>query len=286
MTLNSRLRLALRRKEKKPISHQPSHEPKTSKLHNGGIPAEILDLVYEQLAALEQIYLALTCKYLYIHFVSFLKVKALDHAKLLIPSEERLPFPHKAELEAKPRIQLLRHLENERWKCCVECMKLHQLSAFEPCRQFKKKGLCDKCGILVGPYCMPFAGLVDICPCISITFNERRRFLMNGMYYCSVCPVRGICPEHFKDGGMGELSHNCQVTGHLDAQVTIKTILVPSSAELNPWVLNTYTFEFSNGLPGALSGICPRKQTNKWLKQFFIETGLDYSAWGGERQGQ
>ncbi|CAI7639935.1 unnamed protein product [Penicillium palitans] len=69
MTLKSRLRLALRRKEKKPISHQP----KTSKLQNGEIPAEILDLVYEQLPTLDQIYFALTCKYLYIYFVSFLK---------------------------------------------------------------------------------------------------------------------------------------------------------------------------------------------------------------------
>ena len=107
MTLNSRLRLALRREEKKPTSHQP----KTSKLHNGEIPAEILDLVYEHLPALEQIYFALTCKYLYIHLVSFLKAKDLDHAKHLIPREERLPIRHNAELEAQPRIQLLRQLE-------------------------------------------------------------------------------------------------------------------------------------------------------------------------------
>ncbi|KAF4765447.1 hypothetical protein N7455_004188 [Penicillium solitum] len=97
MTLNSRLRLAVCRKEEKPISHQP----KTSKLHNGEIPAEILDLVYEQLPALEQIYFALTCKYLYIHLVSFLKAKDLDHAKHLIPREERLPIRHNAELDGK-----------------------------------------------------------------------------------------------------------------------------------------------------------------------------------------
>lgn len=108
MTLKSRLRLALRRKEKKPISHQP----KTSKLQNGEIPAEILDLVYEQLPTLDQIYFALTCKYLYIHFVSFFRVKDLDHAKHLIPREERLPIRHNAELEARPQIQLLRQLEN------------------------------------------------------------------------------------------------------------------------------------------------------------------------------
>ncbi|OQD62446.1 hypothetical protein PENPOL_c012G03791 [Penicillium polonicum] len=275
MTLNSRLRLALRRKEKTPISH----EPKTSKLHNGGIPAEILDLVYEQLPALEQIYLALTCKYLYTHFVSFLKVKALDHAKLLIPSEERLPLPHNAELEAKPRIQLLRHLENERWKCCVVCMKLHQLSAFEPPRQFKKEPAGHKCGFHDRD-CMPFAGLVDICPCLSITFNERH-LLANAAMYCS---VGGIFPEDFKPKGMARFSHNCHVTSHLDAQVTIETLLIPETTVKNPSgliVRNIYTFEFSNGLPGALSGICPRKQTNKWLKRFFTETGLDYSAWGG-----
>lgn len=81
--------------------------------------------------------------------------------------------------------------------------------------------------------------------------------------------------------GIERPSYNCQVTSHLDTQVTIETVLLPGSAELNPLVLNNYTFEFSKGLHGALSGICPRKQTNKWLKQFFTETGLDYSAWGG-----
>lgn len=278
MTLNSRLRLAVRRKEKKPISHQP----KTSKLHNGEIPAEILDLVYEKLPALEQIYFALTCKYLYIHFVSFLKAKDLDHAKHLIPREERLPIRHNAELEAQPRIQLLRQLENELWKLCVVCMKLHPHSAFKPSRQSKKENHCYKCGLLHGRDCMPFAGLVDICPCFSVTFNERRLVVNTISSF-----TQDILPEDFKHTPSLGVSHNCQVTSHLDVQVAIKTDILmveciqgdPKSKSLH--VYNTYSFEFSEGLPGALSGICPHKETNKWLRQFFIETGLDYSAWGG-----
>lgn len=40
-------------------------------------------------------------------------------------------------------------------------------------------------------------------------------------------------------------------------------------------VRNTYTFDFPGGLQGGETG------NNKWLKQFFIDAGLDYSAWRG-----
>lgn len=61
----------------------------------------------------------------------------------------------------------------QRWKCCVECMNLHPRSAFKSSRQSKKESHdCYKCGPLHSRDCMPFAGLVDICPCLRMTFNE------------------------------------------------------------------------------------------------------------------
>ncbi|KAJ6140135.1 hypothetical protein N7471_006621 [Penicillium samsonianum] len=281
MTLSSIFRLALHRKEKKPISHQS----KTSKLHNGHIPAEILDLIYEQLPALEQIFFALTCKDLYTHFVSFLKTKDPDHVKLLIPREKRPPIYRNAELEKRPRIQLLRQLENERWKSCVVCMNLHPRSAFEPSKHSNKGSHCYKCRVLHGIDCIPFAGLVDICPCLSIAFNERQ--LVEAMV-SSMEAREPLFPEDFTRNSYAmRISHECKV-GHFYAEVGIVTKLYMEKAikvdgqPTSLHVHNTYTFEFSEEFSGVSGGICPHKETNKWLRQFFIDAGLDYSAWGAK----
>ncbi|KZN88854.1 hypothetical protein EN45_074440 [Penicillium chrysogenum] len=217
MTLYSIFRSA-HRKEKRPVSRVSRlSQPKTSKLPNGQIPAEILDLIYEQLPVLEQLYFALTCKYLYDHFVSFLKTRDPDHAKLLIPSEKRLPIYRNAELGKRPRIQLLRQLENERWKCCV---------------------------------------VFDICPCLSIAFNERQLLLD---ILSSLEDSKTLFPEDFiHDSQWMKLSHYCKVTSHPYAQAAIKTEFYKDDYE-SIRVRNTYTFDFPEGL---------------------AEAGLDYSAWG------
>ncbi|KAJ5852839.1 hypothetical protein N7534_005382 [Penicillium rubens] len=217
MTLYSIFRSA-HRKEKRPVSRVSRlSQPKTSKLPNGQIPAEILDLIYEQLPVLEQLYFALTCKYLYDHFVSFLKARDPDHAKLLIPSEKRLPIYRNAELGKRPRIQLLRQLENERWKCCVVC-------------------------------------LVDICPCLSIAFNERQLLLD---ILSSLEDSKTLFPEDFiHDSQWMKLSHYCKVTSHPYAQAAIKTEFYKDDYE-SIRVRNTYTFDFPEGLAAILhrSGI-------------------------------
>ncbi|CAI7638784.1 unnamed protein product [Penicillium glandicola] len=273
MKLHLGLRSAVHRKEKKPIYHQPQ----TSKLYEQ-IPAEILDIIYEQLPTLEQIYLALTCKSLYIHFVSFLKTKNPDHAKLLIPRENRLPIHCNAELEKHPRIQLLRQLENIWWKCCVVSFKRPGHS--------NKDCHCYKCGVLQGHDCMPYAGLVDICPCLSIAFKERE--LMVAM----IRPIRARVSMFHEDFPYelsaertmhpDKIMHRCKVTSHVYAQVSIETTLYIKQRALGEalHVQNSYTFDFSEGFPGVTGGICPHKQTTKWLKQFFVDAGLDYSAWG------
>lgn len=96
--------------------------------------------------------------------------------------------------------------------------------------------------------------------------------------------AQGILPEDFEhDPSLGVFLHDCEVISYLDAQVAIKTVLMTRSVKGDPkskslYVGNAYDFEFPKGLPGALSGICPHKETKKWLRQFFIETGLNYSV--------
>ncbi|CDM29168.1 unnamed protein product [Penicillium roqueforti FM164] len=70
--------------------------------------------------------------YLYTFFVLFLQAKDPDHAKLLVLREGRRLIYRNIELRKNPRIQLLRQLEDKRWKCCVMCMNLHRSSAFKP----------------------------------------------------------------------------------------------------------------------------------------------------------
>ncbi|KAJ9484080.1 hypothetical protein VN97_g9297, partial [Penicillium thymicola] len=107
-----------------------------------------------------------------------------------------------------------------------------------------------------------------------MTFNERQLVVDT----ISTFAAPSIFPKDFKhDPGMERYQHNCQVTSHSYAQVSIETELSVSSKSNSLYVRNTYTFKFSKGLSDALSGICPHKETNKWLRQFFIETGLNYS---------
>jgi hypothetical protein len=124
--------------------------------------------------------------------------------------------------------------------------------------------------------CLPCAGLVDICPCLSIAFSERQLLLD---ILCGSEDSRTLFPEDFIRDSWTKLSHYCKVTSHPYAQVAITTELYKDD-HASIQVRNTYTFDFTEGLASVLSGICPHKETNRWIKQFFIEAGLDYSAWG------
>lgn len=131
---------------------------------------------------------------------------------------------------------------------------------------------------------MPYAGLADICPCLRIAFKDREP--LSATISCNdherLCRLGFLYPSY-----AFSVWHRCEVTSHPYAKVAIETRLykestrgLSSSESRSLHVRNTYTFDFSKGLSGVKSGICPHERINKWLRQFFIEAGLDYSAWG------
>lgn len=66
--------------------------------------------------------------------------------------------------------QLLRHLENPRWRCCSTCLKLHPASEF-PAEDLARTAETRTC--VFGP----LAGLVNLCPCINLTFRDKRKLV-------------------------------------------------------------------------------------------------------------
>lgn len=281
-----RLRSVLHIKQADP-DQAVSQSSKASKLGSGQIPAEILEIIKKELPVIDQICLALTCKSLYAGVISSLKTKDETPLKLLFPTRKRIPLCRNIKLNQDPRIQLLRRLENPRWGYCVECMRLHPRSAWVQPRRSRKEHYCCSCGILHQQRCMPFAGMVDICPCLSITFNERQLLM------ASIANASNDSRNQFFDGRFFEeifydskLFHRCKIS-HPQAKVAIDTHLLVSSPRFR-WtdkktlrVLNCYTFTFSQDVPVAQSLGCPHKDPNKWLKEYFISAGSDYSAWHG-----
>ena len=67
------------------------------------------------------------------------------------------------------RMTLLMQLEDRRWLCCGKCRKLH------PWKEWDWHNVCTE-----GPLtrsCMPGAGIVDLCPCISLTIRDKSHII-------------------------------------------------------------------------------------------------------------
>lgn len=123
-------------------------------------PTEILDIVVSHLPLPSKVCLALGCKGLYQLYSSVLKAKELhfprasQNGRWYITTEE---YHH--------RMTLLLQLENHHWACCGRCQKLH------PRQEFPSFELQDP------PYkrkCMPWAGILDLCPCVALTIRDRK----------------------------------------------------------------------------------------------------------------
>jgi hypothetical protein len=129
------------------------------------LPVELLLEIQALLPPESKLCLALSCK-------SFLGV--LDSSKALRQSNKfRHPknldnpwcLPRRRDYFCTQRWQLLRFLENSRWRCCSGCLILHPISEF-PARDLATEPENRNCifGSLIG--------LVQLCPCIQMTFSR------------------------------------------------------------------------------------------------------------------
>ncbi|PYI08189.1 hypothetical protein BO78DRAFT_428298 [Aspergillus sclerotiicarbonarius CBS 121057] len=137
-----------------PKSTQPTPSPAIFNL-----PEHLIRNIFNLLPPIDQIRLSLTCKLYLATFPSPLK-----HPDFHFPHLLQIMNPDICTNNPSlPRNQLLIHLETPRWKFCTACLKLH------PRRSFPRSSLS------LPPLerrCMAYAGIADLCPCISLTFHN------------------------------------------------------------------------------------------------------------------
>ncbi|KAJ5558094.1 hypothetical protein N7535_009581 [Penicillium sp. DV-2018c] len=269
--------------------HRPSSISKSKpkpkpNLANGRIPPEILDMIQEYLDLPDQICFALTCKHLYIHLTSYRKANGILTFNTTLPRKDRFPLRTNTDLSNDPRIQLLRQLQDKTWQYCFSCQILHHRTA--------KKHPHPPCynGINTHKHCNPSTGIVDLCPCLSITPTDRQ--------LVAACIEERtelhITDRVFKSGFFrpewdNTITHSCTVGTYPGADMDIVTepyrdrhVGRLGRGFRSFYVQNTYAVTFRDGLSAELGAICPEEEPYAWLRQFFKEAGLEYSAWAGE----
>lgn len=309
------------------IKKQPRHLPQSSFSSSSSssshiaqqVPREILDKIVEELSSLEQVCLALTCKSLYIYFLSLHKIQQNNtpgslQIFLSSPRKKRPILCRDSEVAEKetenPREQLLRRLEDDsRWKFCRGCWILHRHEAWNPPPpRFSWAGFSSKMKMMVvkreKTKCKPSAGMIDICPCWSIPAHGRRELAKaivrikkedvvskeyyhdELLYYPAQFPVSGLYPRGSYVG------HDCVFEDHPFATLRISSIMFWHRFHRTLQQGSQCTFSISlkalqlaqeeeegKHLDIKAPWMCPHENTKAWLRQFFKEAGSDFGGW-------
>lgn len=280
---------------------------------------EILDIIFGLLSAPDQVCLALTCKYLYDYFVSFLGIRGTKIKQLFTREKRPILCSNENIIKAEtqsPRIQLLRRLEDSRWTFCSGCWNLHlqklqRLRFFglpAPAPWVKNKLRCYPINrkIQISPiWSIPPHGVNELKDfvrdtslpeilegCVQV-HNFRREYFHEGLLfkpgYIPIYPYYNIFGDiHFNGPFVDEnwVGHRCDFRGHPFATLTMHCNFRLGSFRLH--VTSIYNFEIfvkdardaQREHPNILTPwMSPQKNINRWLKRFFDEAGSDFDAW-------
>ncbi|KAL4786427.1 hypothetical protein BJX76DRAFT_321302 [Aspergillus varians] len=186
------------------------------------LPNHLLIETFKHLKILDQACLALTCKSFHFIFSPVFENEAFRFPRLY---QLRVPG---LDNFGVVRYQLLQRLQDKRVKYCVKCMKLHRREAFaQPTYH----------GPMVNrEYCWTEAGVVDLCPCVTLTFQDKSR-VVRALFRLAKgksVVLRGGIERAFVPGTRGEnpsttsapvLIHECQIRDHGFVAAQIKTVL-------------------------------------------------------------
>ncbi|RLL95226.1 hypothetical protein CFD26_102760 [Aspergillus turcosus] len=156
----------------------------------------ILHKIYQHLSLVDQVCLSLSCKELFGLFGTIAKHKDLEFPRLL-----RIRNPIlRVNSRDVPRNQLLLRLENRRWAYCPQCLKLH------PRKEFSRHSLRQSA---LERSCTSYAGIADLCPCISLTIRGRDQLVK--ILKSPAKPKTQYGPWEYDvgDGGRPSLGHVC-----------------------------------------------------------------------------
>lgn len=229
------------------------------------LPNEVWDDILGYLEPEDQAWSVLSCKSLYHNFRT-----VLQHSELrLTPLQGPRPLLC-CNVEGKPRTRFLRRLEDARWKFCGPCWKLHHPSIWN-----KPKKHCQQCQTLDKPTCMPYAGIVDLCPCLSITFFGRDdvKALAESMamdpHTGDKTLYHGLMYHQEKGTAIW---HHCKITNHPFVEAEARTGFYTLNYEHQLRVVNKYWIHVSTrALPSPVKPlfVCPHVDIMVHIGQLF-----------------
>ncbi|RAH45689.1 uncharacterized protein BO95DRAFT_463715 [Aspergillus brunneoviolaceus CBS 621.78] len=137
------------------------------------LPREVFDMILQLLSPPAQVCLLLTCRGLYHHQVYKATISDLrPHFQI---TSDMMNYNKKRGYD-RPTIYrraLLRQLQNDRWAYCFACFELHPRAEFDSysCHHRWAPFLA----LSTSAMCTAQTGIVDLCPCISLTARHKMR---------------------------------------------------------------------------------------------------------------
>lgn len=169
----ARLKVSKPTKETSEGSEQQEVEPQTDievvtqqqdkKCYIMDLPTELLALISAELDPLSEACLALTCKRLLLISGTSFRSECLQFKNDFAPL---LHHYRASQSYATERWKMIERLEDRRWLACSKCLKLHPRMAF-PAKELRSSPTARACNL------GELAGLVDLCPCIKLTFRDK-----------------------------------------------------------------------------------------------------------------
>lgn len=227
------------------------NQPKRNPIAIQDIPREIVGIILTYLAVPDQVCFSLSCKSIFAYFQFFLEVNKVRLPCLLPREAQPILSPNPKQ---RRRIRLLNQLEDKRWKYCADCWNLHPHSAWYPPRVRTRKSqsvwrfphpLQPKCSLCPPFYgqrgCMPYTGEVDICPCVRITFRDKRYIMAT----LEAVQWRGINISEYGyysnfHSVSGILEHDCAFVNDSGMKVQVRSSLWVDDGTQTLRVMNRY----------------------------------------------
>jgi hypothetical protein len=209
----------------------------------------ILQKIYQHLSLVDQVCLSLSCKALFGLSGTIVKHKDLEFPRLLRIRNPILCVNSQDVL----RNQLLLRLENRRWAYCAKCLKLH------PRKQFTRNLLRQPA---LERSCTYYAGIADLCPCISLTIRGRDQLIK--ILKSPAKPAKtkyGPFEYDFDDRGQPSLGHYCLFSTRSGYDVRVALVLfIKETGQLCVAARHTISFSSSDAhLTAEPTFACPHQ---------------------------
>ena len=208
----------------------------------------ILQKIYQHLSLVDQVSLSLSCKELFGLFGTIVKHKDLEFPRLLRIRNPILCVNSQDVL----RNQLLLRLENRRWAYCARCLKLHPRKEFT--RHLLRQSALER-------PCTYYAGIADLCPCISLTIRGRDQLVKILKLPTKPGTEYGPFEYDFDDEGRPGLGHTCLFSTRSGYDVRVALVLsIKETGQLCVAARHTISFTSSDAhLTAEPTFACPHQ---------------------------